>query len=169
MLNLRILKFKSGLLLYCLVQNKRINYLWIPYKPQSLFNLSFFQKLFFGNLLGFKKWLYINGFGFRTSLQKNFGLKKLGFKIGFSHNIFYRLPSNVGLKRFTAVLKGVGKFKYGKIKVILFKTNSFKILELLLNILKKIRCINSYKLKGLYFKNQIYLLKKIKKKTKTRN
>ena len=56
-----------------------------------------------------------------------------------------------------------------KIKVILFKTNNFLNTELLLNILKKLRQINAYKLKGLYFKNQIYTLKKIKKKTKTRS
>lgn len=161
-----ILKFSNGFLIYNQNKNMLLNYYWIP--NQAYYSHWIFSNLLFGNLHGFQNWLIINGFGFRTSFQKQYLSKKLGFKIGFSHNFFYRLPAEVGLKRFNMLLRDLNKFKYGKIKSILFKTNNFLIFISILNTLKFLYQINAYKLKGVYFKNQEYLLKKIKKKTKTR-
>ena len=96
----------------------------------------------------YKKKLFLKGLGFKIFYNKE--LNTLDFKLGFSHNTTFPLPSSIGALINKNVL-----------------TLESKDIVLLGNILNRIRLLKTpdiYKGKGFWYKNEIINLKPIKKK-----
>tara|TARA_R110001592_G_scaffold150202_3_gene375985 strand:- start:11498 stop:12037 length:540 start_codon:yes stop_codon:yes gene_type:complete len=96
---------------------------------------------------GYTKTLDLIGVGFRSSLDKN----KLILKLGFSHEVIYNIPSNVVIKC------------PKQDKIIIFGINKQEVNEVVskIQLLKK---IDPYKGKGILLENTKLRLKEGKKK-----
>jgi len=119
-------------------------------KRKILYSLffRFFQKVIVGVSLGFVVRLVFVGVGFRVeSIEKDF----IKLKLGFSHFVFIEIPKYIEVsspKKTRLVLKSIDEQ--------LLKEFAAKICSL--------KSPDSYKGKGILYKNQIKILKEGKKK-----
>jgi len=119
-------------------------------KRKTLYSSFFrsFQKVIVGVSLGFVVRLVFVGVGFRVeSIEKDF----IKLKLGFSHFVFIKIPKYIEVcspKKTRLVLKSIDE---QLLKEFAAKICSFKLPD-------------SYKGKGILYKNQIMILKEGKKK-----
>lgn len=140
-MNIKKMKFVSDMLFFvrksCLsVYKSAIN---ILYNNISLASTSV-RSLFFSTLLGYTHGFRLIGRGYKSYLDINSFL----FRLGYSHNIYYILPF---------FLKGLMKPKFKKFWLI----RSFNYLSLsrFVYYIKNFRIPNKYMHKGIYVKNNI--------------
>jgi hypothetical protein len=96
----------------------------------------------------FRKKLIMRGLGFKVNLTEN--NKSLKLKLGFSHSIDLRIPKEVSIKinKQSINLEGFNKTSVGNFA----------------NKIRKLRLPDSYKGKGVWYKNEVRVLKELKKK-----
>ena len=124
-------------------KNKMINE-YKSYKIRSKIKNLYFSKIW---ILRYQNWLIVNFYCFQPlTLKKN----KIRFNIGYNHSIFYYFLENIKIcsKR---------KFLY------LFSYSYFDLKKVVVDI-KNFRKLNSYKLKGIKIKNELFIKKNWKKK-----
>jgi len=95
----------------------------------------------------FKKYLIVKGLGMRINYVQSLNVLKL--KLGFSHLITITVPS------------GIKVFK-NKNLLILESSEAFLVGNFA-NLIRNLRYPDSYKGKGLWYKNEIQILKPVKK------
>ncbi|ARC54635.1 hypothetical protein AOE58_01865 [Candidatus Riesia pthiripubis] len=96
---------------------------------------------------GFKKRLQLVGIGYRSVVER----KKLILSIGFSHNIFYDIPSDIEIEcnsQTEILITGINKQRVGQIAA---EIRSYKTPE-------------PYKGKGIRYLNELVKIKETKKK-----
>jgi ribosomal protein L6P/L9E len=96
----------------------------------------------------YTKSLFLKGRGYKCSL--NHTLKTLSLKIGFSHSIQKYIPNDISI--------------YTKKGEIFFKSYNYLLLKSFSLKIKKLKKVNMYKKKGLFFSKEIIRLKQVKKK-----
>lgn len=101
-----------------------------------------------GVLQGFKINLLLKGIGFKTSIEKN----KLILKLGFSHNIIILIPDNIQIINQTNIL--------------IFNSIDFIALNQFVHYIKNYKKPEPYKGKGFLLKNEKILQKEGKKSKK---
>lgn len=101
-----------------------------------------------GVLQGFKTNLLLKGIGFKTSIEKN----KLILKLGFSHNIIILIPDNIKIINQTNIL--------------IFNSIDFIALNQFVHYIKNYKKPEPYKGKGFLLKNEKILQKEGKKSKK---
>jgi large subunit ribosomal protein L6 len=101
-----------------------------------------------GVLQGFKTSLLLKGIGFKTNIEKN----KLILKLGFSHNIVITIPINIQIINQTNIL--------------IFSSIDFIALNQFVHYVKNYKKPEPYKGKGLLLKNEKILQKEGKKSKK---
>lgn len=137
-------------------QNIRIIYINSTSKSSLKLYKSILQNKCIGVSRGFLMYLKISGIGYRVTLAKN-GIKEnvndvLHFKLGFSHDICYEVPS------------GVRVFLQSPVSFCLFGLDINQLTQIAATI-KNLRKPNAYKEKGIRLVNDKVTLK-IRKKLK---
>ena len=98
--------------------------------------------------LFYKKLKFI-GIGYRALQLSNFDSKLLLLKLGYSHNIYFRIPINSN-----CFLKKTNIFLFG---------NSYKHTTQLASLLRSLKKPEPYKGKGILYENELIVLKEGKK------
>ena len=101
-----------------------------------------------GLLQGFKLTLILKGIGFKSIIEKNF----LILKLGFSHNISIPIPSNIEIIH--------------QSNTLIFSSRDYIFLNQFVHYVKNHKKPEPYKGKGLLFKNEKILQKEGKKSKK---
>lgn len=125
------------------------NYLTLKSDNKAIVGLyhSIFKKSIQGMIQNFKKQLVLKGLGYKVTQEG----ASLIFKLGYSHDIVVSLPKDIKIKIFNPT------------KFILY-SHDWEQLTLFCSKLKKLRKINPYKGKGLFFVDETIQLKEGKKK-----
>ena len=114
---------------------------------------SLFQRYIKKNLIdlirGYCLILNIIGLGFTMTIWKE---NKIRFNIGYNHLIYYNIPKGISIK------------SRSRRNLFLF-SNSYFLLKKVSVEIKHFRKLNSYKLKGIKEKNELYIKKNWKKGT----
>jgi hypothetical protein len=151
-----VLTLKNTEKYFCFLPNEidiQILNLKVYLLSSNLTNLIKFECLFKSWLESFdrlyKKSLVLKGLGYKVliSLDK----KKLEFKLGLSHSVSILIPNKniiVKLKKNTIVIEGFNRTEVGNFAYCL----------------KSLKIPDSYKGKGIWYKNEIKILKEVKKK-----
>ncbi|MDD9329456.1 MAG: 50S ribosomal protein L6, partial [Bartonella sp.] len=108
---------------------------------------SMIENIFCGVKDGFEKKLEINGVGYRAALQG----KDIQLSLGFSHDVIYKVPSNVTItvpKPTEIVVFGIDKQKVGQVAAEI----------------RKYRAPEPYKGKGVKYADEHIVRKEGKKK-----
>jgi large subunit ribosomal protein L6 len=108
----------------------------------------FLEQTLIGTHLGFVSRLVFVGVGFRVEFCDKHLLK---LKLGFSHFIFIKIPSNIEVNSPTKTSLILKSLNHQKLNEFICRIRTFKLPDV-------------YKGKGILFKNQILFLKKGKKK-----
>lgn len=118
---------------------------------RTLFSLL--DSVITGVSYGFKVILYLKGKGLRIQLKKSKnGSLYLYLKLGYSHKLFYKLPTNVWINLIE------------RRRTLLFFGLNSCILKLLVSKFRKFNPLSLYKLRGFYINNEILKQKKGKSK-----
>ena len=144
-LKFKIDNFKKNLPFFKVLKNGKF-FLKLSMKSEKVRSFfKIFHKYIYGISFGWFFNLKFKGRGFNIFVYKNL----LKFNIGLSHCIFFLIPFSI-------------KIKCTKENIYLYSINFNKIYNLAYKI-KKLREIDSYKGKGIYYQNQKIILKAIKK------
>lgn len=130
--------------------DQKTSKLWLSSDNKLLndFYISLLNKLIWGIWKGYSIKLSIIGVGYKVFLENN----KLIFKIGFSHNIIYNIPSDIKIKISTQ-----------KTLIInIFGSNFQRITQIAAEI-KALKPVEPYKGKGIRYFNEIIKIKEGKK------
>ena len=95
----------------------------------------------------FKKYLIVKGLGMRINYIQSLNVLKL--KLGFSHLITITVPS------------GIKVFKNKNLLIL--ESSEASLVGNFANLIRNLRYPDSYKGKGLWYKNEIQILKPVKK------
>lgn len=102
---------------------------------------------------GFKIILYLKGKGLRIQLKKaTNGSLFLYLKLGYSHKLFYKLPTNIWVNLIE------------RRRTLLFFGLNYSSLKLLVSKFRKFNPLSLYKLRGFYLATEILKQKKGKSK-----
>ena len=140
------LKFKKHFI-YNFINNHNKLYLFIIKNYFRTF-FSLILKIIDGVSFGYKASLKLKGKGLRLQLKKLNNILQIYLKLGYSHKIFFKLPSNMWIYIFER-----------RRSLILFSLNYCD----LRNILLKIRSyypVNLYKIRGFYEPTELIKQKK---------
>lgn len=121
-----------------LVKNNKIIFL----KGYNYFNHILLIKAILNISKGYYKTLLIQGVGYKMFIEKN----KLIFKLGFSHNVIYNIPSNIKI------------FFIPSNKIIIYGNNLQKVAQTAAEI-RFLKVPEPYKGKGIRYQNEIIKLK----------
>lgn len=120
---------------------------------ESKINLFLYKSLLRNILIifsrGLKLQLQLRGMGFRSQIKNN----ELILKIGYSHLIYYKIPTGIKIKRIKKQKLNI----YGITNQLIYQVSEH---------LRNYRFPDIYKAKGLVYKGEIFKLKQGKKKTK---
>lgn len=105
----------------------------------------------YGVIRGFKVYLLVKGLGYKVSIDNNI----LTLRLGFSHNITYKIPSGITI---TILPKKLKAFKiFG---------SDFQLIKEVSVRLKNFKKPNNYKIQGIFFYREKKKLKDSKKKSR---
>ena len=98
------------------------------------------------------KKLKLVGVGYKvfTIQTKNLGIKLLQFKLGYSHNLYYKIPTDINIEVRQSTKIFISGFDYNKVSQIAAN-------------LKKLKSPEPYKGKGILYFDEIIKLKEGKK------
>lgn len=112
-----------------------------------------FEKLLLGVTIGWGTSLNIIGRGFNFKIEKKLNDKNfLRIKIGYSHFIFYEIPSNIYIQ-----------LSKKKTKLIIYGLDYWLVWKVARQ-LRALRSLHTYKLQGILFHNENIVLKPGKQK-----
>jgi large subunit ribosomal protein L6 len=110
-----------------------------------------FKSLIKNNIIGvtegFKKKLKIEGIGYKATKID----KKIIFNLGYSHEIIYEIPEDIKIEVITPIfleISGISKQRVGQIAAEI----------------KKLRKTSPYRIKGIYYNDEVIKIKATKKK-----
>ncbi len=105
----------------------------------------------YGLMRGFKSYLLVRGLGYKIALAGDC----LTFKIGFSHSISYKIPSNIKINVLPKKLRALRIFG-----------NDYQQVKEISSHLKSFRKASAYKYQGIFFHKEKKKLKDSKKKSR---
>ena len=143
-----IKKKKSNLIKLFFEDNTRK--LWFLNKNDCLnhFYISLINKLLWGVWKGYSIKLNIVGVGYKIFLEDN----SIKFKIGFSNNIYYRIPQDIKIKI----------LNQKQLTMVILGKDFQKVMQTAAEI-KNLKPVEPYKGKGIKFFNEVIVLKEGKK------
>lgn len=161
-LNIKSIKIKTKVLI--LKNTRSIIVTQLPIKETSFINdkKNYYFKNYQKNTLmlinqilnsisrKFKKKLHLKGIGFRVNILNNFFFKILFFRLGYSHQIFIRIPKNLTVSCI-------------KTTKILISGKSFQKVSEFANLIRIFRLPEPYKGKGILYDSEKIVLKLGKK------
>lgn len=126
------------------------NILWLSHKDQTKnhFYLVIFNRLIWGVLKGFSMKLNIIGVGYKALIEE----QKLILKLGFSHNVTYKIPQNITIKILNQ-----------RVLTLLIFGNDFQQVRQTGAEIRALRPVEPYKGKGIKYFGEIVKRKEGKK------
>lgn len=130
--------------------DKNTRKLWLLNEnlKEKHFYLAMLNKLVLGVLNGFYVKLQIVGVGYKAFLEEN----SLVLKLGFSHNIYYKIPKDITIKILNQ-----------KLLTLLIIGNDFQRTNQIAAEIRKLRTVEPYKGKGIKYFDEIVKKKEGKK------
>ena len=114
--------------------------------------LKDFEKIILGVTIGWGTSLDITGRGFNFKIEERNNNKYLRIKIGYSHFVYYKIPSNILIK-----------LSKKKTKLLIYGLDYWIVWKLALQ-LRSLRSLHTYKVQGISFSNEKIILKPGKQK-----
>lgn len=128
---------------------------FLTFKPSYFKNCGSFHTVLrndiYGFLRNFKSWLVVKGLGFKVFTSEN----TINFKIGFSHNVVYSLPSGIKI----SVLPK-------KSRAFCISGSDYQIVKEITARIRNFKKPSSYKNQGIFFFGENRKLKDSKKKSR---
>ncbi len=138
---------------FLLAERNNSIFLWTSSNEENIerFYLSMLKRLVVGVSKGYRQRLRLVGVGFKALLKD----KKVLLKIGYSHEVYYDIPSDVRI----LVSKAKGSF-------ILIKGIEKERVQQIAKDIRNLRKPDAYKGKGIHYYKETLKLKKGKKEGK---